>query len=61
MKKIHPQVSPQIVLVVLRILNMVYVFWIFVPCLWSDQSEFMLLFLVFNLWVGTGFIFESCS
>jgi hypothetical protein len=30
-------------------------------CLWSDQSEFMAIFVVFNLWIGPGFIFESCS
>jgi len=29
----------------------------FLWCLWSDQSEFMVL----NLWIGPGFIFESCS
>jgi len=28
-------------------------------CLWSDQSEFMALFMVFNLWIGPSFIFES--
>jgi hypothetical protein len=32
-----------------------------VLCVWSDQSEFMALFMVFNLWIGPGFIFESCS
>jgi hypothetical protein len=30
-------------------------------CLWSDQSEFMAPVRVFNLWIGPGFIFESCS
>jgi len=30
----------------------------FVSCLWSDQSEFMAISKVFNLWIGTGFIFE---
>ena len=30
-------------------------------CLWPDQSYFMALFMVFNLWIGPGFIFESCS
>jgi len=30
-------------------------------CLWLDQSELMVLFMVFNLWVGPCFIFESCS
>ena len=29
--------------------------------LWSDQCEFMDLFMVFNLWIGPGFIFESCN
>jgi len=29
-------------------------FWISVSCLWSDQSEFM----AFNLWIGSGYIFE---
>ena len=28
-------------------------------CLWSDRSEFMVLFVVFNLWAGPGFIFGS--
>jgi len=27
----------------------------------SDQSEFMAFFMVFNLWIGSGFIFELCS
>jgi hypothetical protein len=45
---------------VLQILNTcVLVF--FMLCLWSDQSELMAVFMVFNLWVGQGFIFESCS
>jgi len=44
------------VLVVLRIVN---VFWIFVLCLCSDQSASPL--MVFNLWIGPGLIFESCS
>ena len=30
-------------------------------CLLSDQSEFMALFMVFNLWIGPGCIFEHCS
>jgi len=30
-------------------------------CLWSDQSDFMALFIGFNLWIGLGFIFEACS
>ena len=25
-------------------------------CLWPDQSEFMALLMVFNLWIGPGFI-----
>jgi hypothetical protein len=28
-----------------------------VLCLWSDQSAFMVV-MVFNWWIGTGFIFE---
>jgi integral membrane sensor domain MASE1 len=32
-----------------------------VLCLWADQSEFMAIFMVFNLWIGPGFIFESCG
>jgi len=40
--------------------NLIHVFWIFVSCLWSDQSEYMAL-MAFNLWIGPGFIFESCS
>jgi len=31
-----------------------------VVCLWSDQSEFMALFVVFNLPIGPGFLFEPC-
>jgi hypothetical protein len=47
------------VLVVLRILkSRVLDFLLF---LWSDQSEFMVLFMVFNLGIGSGFIFESGS
>jgi hypothetical protein len=30
-------------------------------CLSSDQSEFMALFMGINLWIGPGYIFESCS
>ena len=30
-------------------------------CLWYDQSEFIALFMVFNLLIGLGFIFESGS
>jgi len=30
-----------------------------VLCMWPDQSEFMALLKVFNLWIGPGFIFES--
>jgi len=41
------------VLVVLRIL--IHVFWISLSCLFS---EFMALFIVFNLLIGPGFIFE---
>jgi len=26
-----------------------------------DQSEFMALCVIFNLWVGPGFIFEPCG
>ena len=37
------------------------VFWIFVSCLWSDQSEYLAPFMIFNLWIGPGFIFESHS
>ena len=33
----------------------------FLSCLWSDQSEYMPPFMIFNLWIGPGFIFESCS
>ena len=28
-------------------------------CLWSDQSEFMVLFMGFNLWTGPGFFLGS--
>ena len=45
---------------------MVFSLWsdpgfIFMLCLWSDQSEFMAIFMVFSLWSGPGFIFESCG
>jgi len=39
-------------LVVLRILN---------ACFVLCKSALMALFMVFNLWIGPGFIFESCS
>jgi len=32
-----------------------------VLCLWIDQSEFMAVLKVFNMWAGPGFILESCS
>jgi len=54
------QFSPQMVLLMFRWCY-TYVFWIFVLCLWSDQSEFTALFMVFNLWIGSGIIFEFCS
>jgi hypothetical protein len=31
-----------------------------VSCLGSDQSEFMALFIAFNLWIGPSFIVELC-
>jgi hypothetical protein len=37
------------------------VLWNFVSCLWSDQSQFTELFMVFNLWIGPSFIFEPCT
>ena len=36
-------------------------FWIFMLCLWFDQSEFFVLFVVFDMYVGPGFIFELHS
>jgi len=30
-------------------------------CVCSDQSEFMDVFMVFNLWIDAGCIFESCN
>jgi len=30
-------------------------------CLFSSQSEFMSLFMVYNLLIGPGFIFETWS
>ena len=39
--------------------NFKYMFSGFLCCLWSDQLEFMVVFMVFNLWVGPGFTFES--
>ena len=29
--------------------------------LWSNQSDFMALFVVRTLWIGPGFKFEFCS
>jgi len=45
------------VLVVFRILNT----GVLVFCVVYDQSDSMFLFMVFNLWIGQGFIFEPCS
>jgi hypothetical protein len=39
--------------------NFKCVFWSIVLCLWSEQSEFMALFMLYNLWTGPHF--ESCS
>ena len=36
-------------------------FWIYVLSLWSGQSEFMALFMVFNLWIGPGVILSFHS
>jgi len=33
----------------------VNVLWIFVSCLWSDQFDFMALFMVLNFWIGLFF------
>jgi hypothetical protein len=41
--------------------GVVHVFWSFVFCLWSYQSEFVALFVVFNLLIDLCFIFEPCS
>ena len=30
-------------------------------CLWSDQFEFMALFMVLNSWIGPGSVLEACS
>jgi hypothetical protein len=32
-----------------------------VLCLWSAQSEFMTLFMVFSVWIGPGFVFDCYS
>jgi len=37
-----------------------YLFRIFVLCLWCDQSEFMAVSVVHYLWIGSGFIYDSC-
>ena len=29
-------------------------------CLWSDLFEVMAAFMVFNMWISLGFIFEFC-
>jgi len=55
----HEEFSSQIALMVLRIY--ICVFWIFVSCMWSDQSEFTALFIVFNSRIGPDFIFEQFS
>jgi len=48
------------VLLVLKIINTcVLVFC--VVSLWYGQSEFMSLFMDFNMWIGPGFNLESCS
>ena len=39
----------------------IHVFWIFVSCQWSDHTDFLADLMVSNLWIGLGFIFESCS
>ena len=47
------------VLVVLKF--EIHVFWIFFwLCLCCDLSEFLAVFVVFNLWIVPGVIFESC-
>lgn len=30
--------------------------WVFVLRLWCDQSEIMALFMVFEMWIGPGFL-----
>jgi len=46
-------------------LHMLYLFScvldFFLSCLWSDQYEYVASFMIFSLWIGPGFIFESCS
>ena len=39
--------------------NILYVMYggVFVLCMWSSHSEFMVLFVVCNLWINPGFIF----
>ena len=41
--------------------NFKYVCPEFLCCLWSDEPVFVSVLMVFNLWIGPGFIFESCS
>jgi len=36
----------------------IYVFWTFVSCLSSDQSQFTIILMVFNLCIDPG---KSCS
>ena len=57
MKKI--EFSPQKVLVNLSILNMYVLDFCVVCCLISPRS--WLFFMVFNWWIGPGFIFEYSS
>jgi len=38
-----------------------HVFLFSVLCLWSSQYDFMAHIMVFNLWIGPGFIFKPCS
>jgi hypothetical protein len=39
----------------------IHTFWIFVSCLWSNQSQSTALFTISNLWIVLGFIFEPCT
>ena len=55
----HSQFSPQMVLVVVRILNTSVLVFCVVSVV--GQFEFIALFMVSTLWTGSSFIFEQCS
>jgi hypothetical protein len=55
------QFSPQMELGVLQILNMCILDFFCCVCGLNSLSSWLAAFMVFNLWIGPGSIFESCS